>query len=343
MLTRLLLRLSSSDLFVQFRTARLGEDCFSPLEPNRSPLALTYLNSRGFSIVWWMAVFLGGLSVAPFTPTALVAIPKLRPAKWLVINLHNMDWNLYLNTFNQYTYLPKSLFCALILSVVGYSYPPLSGDWSHREWGMLPEYLSKRSRYTSRGYCFLHLVWSRCPGWFFKRWYSCWELQEMTFPLVRLPNKFAAYTHLEVNLSFWIQILFLILFLWEFYHCTAPTGADFTVLVEFIFQPYLRQAEENSLRKFFTSSDPWSLRSLSQQVCLLQCIFLSQSQQNAYAETIAVALLPFWFMELKFYSTAQISVLCGFAIFSLLLCTGKWGKKFFTDSFEHFTRLAVNH
>lgn len=62
----------------------MSEDCFS----------LTYLNSRGFAIVGWMAVFLGGFSVAPFIPTAPAAIPTLRPAKWLVINLLNIDWNL---------------------------------------------------------------------------------------------------------------------------------------------------------------------------------------------------------------------------------------------------------
>ncbi|XP_074592330.1 putative polyamine transporter At1g31830 [Curcuma longa] len=108
-------------------------------------IALTYLNYRGLTIVGWMAVFLGVFSVAPFILMGLVAIPKLRPSRWLVVNVHNVDWNLCLNTlFWNLNYwdsistlagevdsptrtLPKALFYALVLVVVSYLYPLLAG------------------------------------------------------------------------------------------------------------------------------------------------------------------------------------------------------------------------
>ncbi|KAM3225733.1 hypothetical protein ACQJBY_058448 [Aegilops geniculata] len=74
-----------------------------------------------------------------------ISIPKLRPARWLQIDLHNVDWNLYLNTLfwnlnywdsistlsgeirNPAKTLPKALFYAVIFVVVGYLYPLLTG------------------------------------------------------------------------------------------------------------------------------------------------------------------------------------------------------------------------
>ncbi|XP_026663243.2 polyamine transporter PUT1-like isoform X1 [Phoenix dactylifera] len=106
---------------------------------------LTFMNYRGLTIVGWVAVFLGVFSILPFIIMGLMAIPKLRPKRWLVVNLHNVDWNLYLNTLfwnlnywdsistlagevdNPSKTLPKALFYALILVVVGYLYPLLAG------------------------------------------------------------------------------------------------------------------------------------------------------------------------------------------------------------------------
>lgn len=108
-------------------------------------LFLTYLNYRGLTIVGWVAVLLGIFSIIPFVVMGLVAIPKLKPSRWLVVSLHNVDWNLYLNTlFWNLNYwdsistlsgevekpkktLPKALFYALILVVVGYFFPLLIG------------------------------------------------------------------------------------------------------------------------------------------------------------------------------------------------------------------------
>ncbi|KAJ0964430.1 hypothetical protein J5N97_029552 [Dioscorea zingiberensis] len=61
-------------------------------------VALTYMNYRGLTIVGWVAVCLGVFSILPFIVMGFVAIPKLRPSRWLVVDIHNVDWTLYLNT-----------------------------------------------------------------------------------------------------------------------------------------------------------------------------------------------------------------------------------------------------
>lgn len=106
---------------------------------------LTYMNYRGLTIVGWVAVLLGIFSILPFVVMGLVAIPRLEPSRWLEVDLHNVDWNLYLNTLfwnlnywdsistlagevdNPKKTLPKSLFFALILVVVSYFFPLLMG------------------------------------------------------------------------------------------------------------------------------------------------------------------------------------------------------------------------
>ncbi|XP_008800055.3 polyamine transporter RMV1-like isoform X2 [Phoenix dactylifera] len=107
--------------------------------------ALTYMNYRGLSIVGLFAVFLGVFSILPFIVMGLVALPRLRPKRWLVVDLHNVDWNLYLNTLfwnlnywdsistmagevdNPSKSLPKALFYAAILIIFSYLYPLLIG------------------------------------------------------------------------------------------------------------------------------------------------------------------------------------------------------------------------
>ncbi|XP_010112986.2 probable polyamine transporter At1g31830 isoform X2 [Morus notabilis] len=108
-------------------------------------MVLTYMNYRGLTIVGWVAVVLGIFSILPFVVMGLVAIPKVEPSRWLEVDLHNVDWNLYLNTLfwnlnywdsistlagevdNPKKTLPKSLFFALILVVVAYFFPLLMG------------------------------------------------------------------------------------------------------------------------------------------------------------------------------------------------------------------------
>ncbi|KAH9753713.1 putative polyamine transporter [Citrus sinensis] len=106
---------------------------------------LTFMNYRGLTIVGWAAVLLGIFSLLPFVVMGLVSLPKLEPSRWLVLNLGEVDWNLYLNTLfwnlnywdsistlagevdNPKKTLPKALFYALILVVFGYFFPFLVG------------------------------------------------------------------------------------------------------------------------------------------------------------------------------------------------------------------------
>ncbi|XP_020581989.1 probable polyamine transporter At1g31830 isoform X1 [Phalaenopsis equestris] len=108
-------------------------------------VGLTYMNYRGLTIVGWVAVFLGIFSILPFVVMGFVAIPRLNVSRWLMVDLSNVDWNLYLNTLfwnlnywdsistlagevhNPKKTLPKALLYALILVVLGYLYPLLTG------------------------------------------------------------------------------------------------------------------------------------------------------------------------------------------------------------------------
>ncbi|GLT56642.1 hypothetical protein SLA2020_296700 [Shorea laevis] len=108
-------------------------------------IVLTYMNYRGLTIVGWVAVALGVFSILPFVVMGLVAIPKLEPSRWFEVNLHDVNWNLYLNTLfwnlnywdsistlageveNPKRTLPKALFYAFILVVLGCFFPLLIG------------------------------------------------------------------------------------------------------------------------------------------------------------------------------------------------------------------------
>ncbi|XP_022140523.1 probable polyamine transporter At1g31830 [Momordica charantia] len=106
---------------------------------------LTYMSYRGLTIVGWVAILLGVFSLLPFVFMGLISIPKLKPARWFVMDLGNVDWRLYLNTLfwnlnywdsvstltgeveNPRETLPKALFYAVILVVLGYFFPLLVG------------------------------------------------------------------------------------------------------------------------------------------------------------------------------------------------------------------------
>lgn len=109
---------------------------------------LTYVNYRGLTIVGWAAVGLGVFSLLPFGVMALLAIPHLKPSRWLACDLQNVDWNTYLNTLfwnlnywdsvstlvgevdNPQRTLPKALLLAVLLVVGGYIIPLLAGTGS---------------------------------------------------------------------------------------------------------------------------------------------------------------------------------------------------------------------
>ncbi|KAG0456889.1 hypothetical protein HPP92_022046 [Vanilla planifolia] len=61
-------------------------------------IALTFLNYRGLTVVGWSAVCLGVFALLPFAIMGFVSMPKLKPSRWVKVDLHNVDWGLYLNT-----------------------------------------------------------------------------------------------------------------------------------------------------------------------------------------------------------------------------------------------------
>lgn len=106
---------------------------------------LTYMNYRGLTIVGWVAMLLGVFSLLPLVFMGFIAIPKLEPSRWFVVDLDNVDWNLYFNTLswnlnywdsvsalagemeNPSRTLPKALLYSFILVVSGYLLPLLVG------------------------------------------------------------------------------------------------------------------------------------------------------------------------------------------------------------------------
>lgn len=138
-------------------------------------LLLTLMNYRGLTIVGWVAILLGVFSILPFVVMGFISIPRLEPKRWLVTDIDNVNWNLYLNTLfwnlnywdsistlageveNPKKTLPKALFYALILVVLGYFFPLLTGTGAiplHRD-SWTDGYFSEVARIISGG------VWLR--------------------------------------------------------------------------------------------------------------------------------------------------------------------------------------
>ncbi|CAA7026704.1 unnamed protein product [Microthlaspi erraticum] len=108
-------------------------------------ILLTYLNYRGLTIVGWVAVLMGVFSILPFAVMGLISIPQLEPSRWLVMDLGNVNWSLYLNTLfwnlnywdsistlageveNPNQTLPKALYYGVILVALSYIFPLLTG------------------------------------------------------------------------------------------------------------------------------------------------------------------------------------------------------------------------
>ncbi|XWS67704.1 hypothetical protein CRYUN_Cryun04dG0028800 [Craigia yunnanensis] len=143
-------------------------------------LALTYMGYRGLTIVGWVAILLGVFSLLPFIFMGIVAIPKMKPSRWLVADLGYIDWGLYLNTLfwnlnywdsistlagEQWTdgyfsdiakmlggvWLLTWIQAAAALSNMGMFLSEMSSDSFQLEGmasrGMLPDLFAKRSRY----------------------------------------------------------------------------------------------------------------------------------------------------------------------------------------------------
>ncbi|KAI4367125.1 hypothetical protein MLD38_022896 [Melastoma candidum] len=107
--------------------------------------SLTYVNFRGLTIVGFSAVLLAGFSLLPFAVMALLAIPRIRPRKWLVVDFGRVDWRGFFNSmFWNLNYwdkastlagevddpsrtFPRALLGAVVLVVCSYLIPLLAG------------------------------------------------------------------------------------------------------------------------------------------------------------------------------------------------------------------------
>ncbi|PIN17174.1 Amino acid transporter [Handroanthus impetiginosus] len=108
-----------------------------------STLMLSFLNYTGLTIVGYVAVGLGIVSLAPFIIMSLIAIPQIHPHRWISLGQKGVkkDWNLFFNTLfwnlnfwdnvstmagevdNPQKTFPLALFCAVIFTCLGYIIP----------------------------------------------------------------------------------------------------------------------------------------------------------------------------------------------------------------------------
>ncbi|XP_058200465.1 probable polyamine transporter At3g13620 [Rhododendron vialii] len=108
-----------------------------------STLLLSFVNYLGLSIVGYFAVFLGIISLLPFIVMSLIAIPQIKPHRWLSLGQKGVkhDWNIFFNTLfwnlnfwdnvstlagevkNPQKIFPKALFIAVIFTCLAYIIP----------------------------------------------------------------------------------------------------------------------------------------------------------------------------------------------------------------------------
>lgn len=108
-----------------------------------STLFLSFLNFTGLAIVGYVAVILAVVSLSPFILMSLIALPKIKPRRWLSLGQKGVkkDWNLFFNTLfwnlnfwdnvstlagevekPQKTF-PKALFVSVIFTCLAYLFP----------------------------------------------------------------------------------------------------------------------------------------------------------------------------------------------------------------------------
>ncbi|KAL8158448.1 hypothetical protein AgCh_002941 [Apium graveolens] len=123
-----------------------------------STVVLSFINFTGLTIVGYVAVLLGVVSLLPFIVMSVMAIPKISPQNWISLGQKSVkkDWNLYFNTLfwnlnfwdnvstmagevekPQKTF-PIALLCAVILTCAAYIVPLMAvsgvGDLNQLEW-----------------------------------------------------------------------------------------------------------------------------------------------------------------------------------------------------------------
>ncbi|XP_078177998.1 amino acid permease family protein [Carex rostrata] len=107
--------------------------------------ALTYLNYRGLHLVGMSAIALTAFSLSPFIAMTFLAIPRIRPNRWIKFDRKRLDLRAYFNSmFWNLNYwdkastlagevddpgrsFPKAIFGAVILVVLSYAVPLLAG------------------------------------------------------------------------------------------------------------------------------------------------------------------------------------------------------------------------
>ncbi|KAL2470016.1 putative polyamine transporter [Abeliophyllum distichum] len=130
-----------------------------------STLLLSFLNYTGLNIVGYAAVVLAIVSLLPFILMSLIAIPQIRPHRWISLGQKGVkkDWNLFFNTLfwnlnfwdnvstmagevdNPQKTFPLALLCAVIFTCLGYIIPliavtgAISVDQSEWEAGFMAE------------------------------------------------------------------------------------------------------------------------------------------------------------------------------------------------------------
>ncbi|KAJ3673394.1 hypothetical protein LUZ60_006768 [Juncus effusus] len=105
---------------------------------------LSLLNYTGLSIVGWGAVVLAAVTLAPFVLITVMAVPRIRPKRWMV-QAEKKDWRLFLNilfwNLNYWdsastmagevetpeTTFPKGLAIAVVICSVSYFLPVMAG------------------------------------------------------------------------------------------------------------------------------------------------------------------------------------------------------------------------
>ncbi|KAB1227782.1 hypothetical protein CJ030_MR1G004494 [Morella rubra] len=129
---------------------RLGSGLPRNLAIVGSTLGLSFLNYTGLAIVGYAAVVLAIVSLLPFILMSLIALPKIRPHRWLSLGQKGVkkDWTLFFNTLfwnlnfwdnvstlagevdkPQKTY-PKALLIAVIFTCLAYLVPLLAATGS---------------------------------------------------------------------------------------------------------------------------------------------------------------------------------------------------------------------
>ncbi|KAI9128253.1 hypothetical protein K1719_001246 [Acacia pycnantha] len=113
-------------------------------------ILLTYLNYRGLHVVGFSAILLAVFSLFPFLIMAVLAIPRIRPSRWLIVDFKVVDVRGYFNSMfwnlnywdkastlageieNPSKTFPKALLGAVVLVVSSYLVPLLAGTGAFR-------------------------------------------------------------------------------------------------------------------------------------------------------------------------------------------------------------------